>query len=134
MHTQSMAVLLAFATVIATPIAWAQAPARPVTENGPGFFAPSADPALTSIQPPAVPAATPPASRSQQAVPAAVERSEEQRRADEAAMDRVENLHSRIRVESPPRAAPVITSPLDGTAPIMSPLDATAPIVSPLGR
>ncbi len=128
MHEHFMTLVLAIAAASTATLAGAQAP-----QAGEGFFRPAADPALTSIPAPAPPAPAPRASRSPQPTAAEQELARERRMADAAAMDRVEALHSRVMAETPPKA-PVITSPLDGTAPVMSPLDGTAPIVSPVGR
>ncbi len=133
MHKHTMKAFLAMTAFTTVTLAVAQAPVAPAPHapaSPPGFFKPAADPALTKIPPPA-PAATPAAVTPPTLADLA--RARERRAADEAAMDRVEALHSRALAATPPKA-PVITSPLDGTAPVMSPLDGTAPIVSPVGR
>ncbi len=131
MHMRSMTVPFAISAAIAATLSVAQVPVRPAPQDGPGFFRPAADPALTAIPAPAAPAAAPKASPTVQ--PAQADGVREKRAADETAMDRVEAVHSRAMAQSPPKA-PVITSPLDGTAPILSPLDGTAPLVTPVGR
>lgn len=128
MHMRSMTVPFAISAAIAATLSVAQVPVRPAPQDGPGFFKPAADPALTAIP---APAAAPKAPSTVQ--PAQADGVREKRAADETAMDRVEAVHSRAMAQSPPKA-PVITSPLDGTAPILSPLDGTAPLVTPVGR
>ena len=112
--------------VAASPFAQSQAPA----ETQPGFFKPSADPAITAIRPaPPVPAAAPSAPEAPDEMAALI------REAEERQMDRVERDHAVAREQAARNATlPAITSPLDGTAPIRSPLDGTAPILSPVER
>lgn len=125
----SILVVAVFAAVL-TPVASAQT--RPQVDTGgeEGFFRPSRDPALTSIRPPPAPGESQPKARApaEPATAVVVDVAEEVREAEEEPMDRVEAAAAQASEK------PVITSPLDGTAPIMSPLDGSAPIVSPVGR
>src|SRR5512134_2674005 len=112
---------LVLAVLAAAFAATASAQTRPQATPGSqeGFFRPSPDPALTSIRPPPAPAEP----RPDAPVPAepvttvVVDMAEEVREAEEERMERVEAATAQARAN-----APVITSPLDGTAPIMSPL------------
>ena len=130
-NTAVLAVLVA--ALAATASAQTRPQAAPGTEEG--FFRPSRDPALTSIRPPPAPSESRPDARAQAAPVTAVvvDMADEVREAEEEAMERVE-AEQRAAIAQERAKAPVITSPLDGTAPIMSPLDGSAPIVSPVGR
>lgn len=127
---------LSFATAVLAQ-APAPAPANPpqaaAPGGEPGFFRPAADPRLTTITPPAaVPA---PAAPQAEPVPPMTPDMAEEARLEriEASMDRIEARNERAVAEAN-RRAPVIASPMDGTAPILSPLDGTAPLVSGLER
>lgn len=126
LSTPVLAVLVA--ALAATASAQTRPQAAPGSEEG--FFRPSRDPALTSIRPPPAPSESRPNARApaEPATAVVVDMAEEVREAEEERMDRVEAAAEQAR------AKPVITSPLDGTAPIMSPLDGSAPIVSPVRR
>ena len=144
----------AFLSVSAVAFALPVAAQSPSTASSPGFFRPSADPAITAFRPLPGDAPAPQRNAAPQAgntqaanaqnaaapaAPPAPDAAQEIRRAEEAAMERVEAAMDRVeaahlRATAVPPRLPAITSPMDGTAPIMSPLDGTAPIVSPLGR
>lgn len=118
------------------------AAASPPPGGEPGFFRPSADPAISTWRTRPAPAA-PTDAGAAAGLPAAApapDMADEVRRAEEArlermeaTMDRIESRNERAAAEAN-RRLPVIASPMDGTAPIMSPLDGTAPLVSGLGR
>jgi hypothetical protein len=90
-----------------------------------GFFRPSPDPALTTF--PTVPAPQP----SRDAVqppsvpdPAVLESQLRAREVAERELDRAQREQARAAAEAvrQPQPAPMIVSPLDGTAPIVSPI------------
>ena len=121
--------LLVLALGALAPLAYAQqaVPRPPGQEDG--FFRPSADPALTRfpstseiVNPPSPPAIAVPVDpglvAAQQASRDAAERELERasRESDRAARE------ARASLDAFGRPAPMIVSPLDGTAPIVSPL------------
>lgn len=91
---------------------------RPGGEDG--FFRPSPDPALTRFPNAAEVAA---AARAQEpaAEPIAVE-PHPPREATERELDRARRDHAAATADAAARPAPMIVSPLDGTAPIVSPV------------
>ena len=118
---------IAFASLMAfTGTAAAQAPAQPVQPIQPvqtapapaqeGFFRPSADPVITSF--PSLNAGVPqPAPEA-----AALAQQRAEREALERDLDRSRREEAQARETAARATAPMIVSPLDGTAPIVSPL------------
>jgi hypothetical protein len=101
-------------------------PPAPQPEMQEGFFRPADDPALnpapvpfaepTNISRPGTLTVSPEVARAFADQVAA-------REALERELDRAQREHDRARADAARRPAPMIVSPLDGTAPIVSPLD-----------
>lgn len=150
MRTLTKTILAATGLALAAPaLAQTNPPAHPQPPQAggePGFFRPAADPRLTTLASPPAPRPVTPAAPSAPAPAASAstfvtpDMADEVRRAEEARLERMEATMDRIEsrneraVAEANRRAPVIASPMDGTAQILSPLDGTAPLVSGLGR
>jgi hypothetical protein len=117
--------LLVIGLAVLAPCAIAQQAAAPApapqAQQQEGFFRPAADPALTRF-PSTSEIAAPVAESTLVVDPALLALQARERAAAERELDRAQR-EARANVEAVRRPAPMIASPLDGTAPIVSPLE-----------
>lgn len=100
-----------------------QPPAQAPVASGEGFFRPADDPVINAAPYPGAQGEGSATRSDVAALAAEAAAAQAEVRALERELDRVQREHERARAAAAQRPAPMIVSPLDGTAPIVSPID-----------